>query len=562
MRTIFVEVPGRRRAERGADGSRRSSTSGSPGSRCRRSGPRSPSGCATPADASGGRRAAQHLHRRGRGALRPRRTSRARWCSGSAQLLADQPEFASNARMRELLGSPRGATCCAGARSRGGRRGLSITIGGENPDPRLAIHAGHRLLPRPATSAASSASWDRPACRTTRSSGWWSTPAAWWKDCWSERFLRPAGRRARRVRGRHQEGLPQAGDGVPPRPESGARRRGEVQGDHRGVRGAPRSAEARGLRPLRQGGPRRRRRRVRVPPRRPDRGAQHLHARLRRDGRLRVALRRRRAAAPDDAPGPGHPGDGQLTLAEVATGVKKTVKLKTLERCATCEGSGAKPGTKPTACTTCGGSGEVRRAARSMFGQFVSVAPCPTCGGEGSVIREPCEVCRGEGRVRAERTVHGGDPRRRLHQQLPHAARPGRGRAAQRPERRPARDARGQGRRAVRAPGRRPDLRPAALVLPGGARRRVHGADAVRRGAARDCRRAPRPSTVLRLKGKGLPCSGRAARATSTSGCTSGRPSGSPTSRSGSSASSPSSRASRPSASPGFWSKLKEALGA
>ena len=53
----------------------------------------------------------------------------------------------------------------------------------------------------------------------------------------------------------------------------------------------------------------------------------------------------------------------------------------------------------------CGGSGEVRRAARSMFGQFISVAPCPTCNGEGTVISEPCEVCRGEGRVRGERTV-------------------------------------------------------------------------------------------------------------------------------------------------------------
>src|SRR5688572_17181376 len=73
----------------------------------------------------------------------------------------------------------------------------------------------------------------------------------------------------------------------------------------------------------------------------------------------------------------------KLALAEVATGVKKSVKLKTLERCSNCSGSGAKPGTKPSPCTTCGGGGEVRRAARSMFGQFVSVSPCPTCGGEG-----------------------------------------------------------------------------------------------------------------------------------------------------------------------------------
>jgi len=95
----------------------------------------------------------------------------------------------------------------------------------------------------------------------------------------------------------------------------------------------------------------------------------------------------------------------RLSLNEVALGVKKTVKLKSMERCTTCDGSGAKPGTKPVSCAACGGSGEVRRAARSMFGQFISVAPCPTCQGEGVTVPEPCEVCRGEGRVRAERTV-------------------------------------------------------------------------------------------------------------------------------------------------------------
>jgi molecular chaperone DnaJ len=95
----------------------------------------------------------------------------------------------------------------------------------------------------------------------------------------------------------------------------------------------------------------------------------------------------------------------KLTLAEVATGLKRTIRLKTYDRCQTCEGSGAKPGTRPTACTTCGGSGEVRRAARSVFGQFVSVSPCPTCAGEGTVVLESCEVCRGEGRLRAERAV-------------------------------------------------------------------------------------------------------------------------------------------------------------
>jgi len=95
----------------------------------------------------------------------------------------------------------------------------------------------------------------------------------------------------------------------------------------------------------------------------------------------------------------------KLSLTEVATGAKRNVKLKSLVSCSACEGSGALRGTGSVACTTCGGSGEVRRAARSMFGQFVSVSPCPTCAGEGRIITTPCEVCRGEGRVREDKTV-------------------------------------------------------------------------------------------------------------------------------------------------------------
>jgi molecular chaperone DnaJ len=95
----------------------------------------------------------------------------------------------------------------------------------------------------------------------------------------------------------------------------------------------------------------------------------------------------------------------KLSLTEVATGVKRNIKLKTLVPCSACDASGAMKGTGSVACTTCGGSGEVRRSARSMFGQFVSVSPCPTCAGEGRIITTPCEVCRGEGRVREDKAV-------------------------------------------------------------------------------------------------------------------------------------------------------------
>lgn len=97
--------------------------------------------------------------------------------------------------------------------------------------------------------------------------------------------------------------------------------------------------------------------------------------------------------------------DLQLTMLEVATGVTKNIKMKLLDPCSGCSGSGAENGTKPTRCTTCNGQGEVRRAQQSFFGQFVSVAPCPTCRGEGVMIASPCKVCRGEGRQRGEHSI-------------------------------------------------------------------------------------------------------------------------------------------------------------
>ena len=94
-----------------------------------------------------------------------------------------------------------------------------------------------------------------------------------------------------------------------------------------------------------------------------------------------------------------------LTLVEVATGVEREIKLKALDACEACAGSGAEPGSRAQSCSTCAGHGEVRRAQRSFFGQFVTVAPCPTCHGEGRVIDTPCRKCRGEGRMRADKTI-------------------------------------------------------------------------------------------------------------------------------------------------------------
>lgn len=94
-----------------------------------------------------------------------------------------------------------------------------------------------------------------------------------------------------------------------------------------------------------------------------------------------------------------------LTLEEVAMGVEKRVSIKLLDPCDRCDGQGAEPGSRPQVCQSCGGAGEVRRAQRSFFGQFITVAPCPTCKGEGSVIASPCKKCRADGRVRVDREV-------------------------------------------------------------------------------------------------------------------------------------------------------------
>jgi molecular chaperone DnaJ len=94
-----------------------------------------------------------------------------------------------------------------------------------------------------------------------------------------------------------------------------------------------------------------------------------------------------------------------LTLSEVAAGVERKVTVKLLDTCDRCTGSGAEPGTTSQVCGTCSGAGEVRRAQRSFFGQFVTVAPCPTCKGEGRIVQSPCKKCRGEGRTRAEREI-------------------------------------------------------------------------------------------------------------------------------------------------------------
>ena len=95
----------------------------------------------------------------------------------------------------------------------------------------------------------------------------------------------------------------------------------------------------------------------------------------------------------------------RLSLKDVARGAKRKVKIRVLEPCTVCDGSGIKDGSRPMQCTMCGGAGEVRQATQSLLGNLISVTVCPTCHGDGTVVMNPCDRCHGEGRARAEKTV-------------------------------------------------------------------------------------------------------------------------------------------------------------
>lgn len=89
--------------------------------------------------------------------------------------------------------------------------------------------------------------------------------------------------------------------------------------------------------------------------------------------------------------------DLKIDFEQAVFGQEREIKIPHLETCDTCSGSGAKVGSGPTTCTTCGGVGQVRRATRTPFGSFTQVAECPSCEGNGQVISDPCGACAGQG---------------------------------------------------------------------------------------------------------------------------------------------------------------------
>ena len=95
----------------------------------------------------------------------------------------------------------------------------------------------------------------------------------------------------------------------------------------------------------------------------------------------------------------------EIELVDAARGAERDVPFNVAVPCTRCDGNGAEPGTSPTTCPTCGGSGRVQQVSRSVFGQFVRAHGCTRCGGTGRIVEKPCVECDGAGRVVEQRTL-------------------------------------------------------------------------------------------------------------------------------------------------------------
>ena len=99
-----------------------------------------------------------------------------------------------------------------------------------------------------------------------------------------------------------------------------------------------------------------------------------------------------------------------LSFMEAALGCKKEISVTRLEGCATCGGTGAKPGTSPETCPDCRGTGQVRVQQRTPFGVIQTSKTCPKCGGTGKVIKDSCPDCKGQGRIRRTKKLEVSVP--------------------------------------------------------------------------------------------------------------------------------------------------------
>ena len=91
----------------------------------------------------------------------------------------------------------------------------------------------------------------------------------------------------------------------------------------------------------------------------------------------------------------------EISLEEAARGTETKIRIPTMEECEPCHGTGAKPGTEASTCSTCAGHGQVRM----QQGFFSIQQTCPTCHGSGKTISNPCKACQGAGRIKQHKTL-------------------------------------------------------------------------------------------------------------------------------------------------------------
>jgi len=97
--------------------------------------------------------------------------------------------------------------------------------------------------------------------------------------------------------------------------------------------------------------------------------------------------------------------DIEINLEDAYRGIETELEVPRTEICDTCRGNGARPGTSPKRCSTCGGTGQQQISRRTAFGMFTQVGECPKCHGQGTLIENPCPSCRGRGSIQKTRKI-------------------------------------------------------------------------------------------------------------------------------------------------------------
>lgn len=95
-----------------------------------------------------------------------------------------------------------------------------------------------------------------------------------------------------------------------------------------------------------------------------------------------------------------------ISFEDAVFGKETDIQIPKEETCETCDGTGAKPGTKPETCSHCHGTGELNIEQNTPFGRIVNRRTCPYCHGTGSLIKEKCSTCGGDGSITKNKTIH------------------------------------------------------------------------------------------------------------------------------------------------------------